>query len=75
MIKEVRRHGNSHAIVLDKALLELLGIRAGSQLQVTISEGSLVLTPVDGRPPDRRMVEEELTSLGERFRSAFEDLG
>ena len=47
MVKTLQRHGNSHALVLDKALLELLNITPETQLQIQVSNGSLVVTPVN----------------------------
>jgi antitoxin component of MazEF toxin-antitoxin module len=47
LIKVLQKHGNSQAIVIDKALMDALGIEADTPLQVTISGSSLVITPVD----------------------------
>lgn len=48
MIKTLQRHGNSRALVLDdKPILEMLGVRDDTRLQVSISGGSLVVTPVN----------------------------
>jgi antitoxin component of MazEF toxin-antitoxin module len=50
MIKQLRKVGNSTALLLDKPLLELLGIKNGAKVQITVTNGSLVVTPVDPRP-------------------------
>jgi len=47
MIKTLQKHGNSHALVIDKILLEALGIAPGTQLEITVSGQSLVITPVN----------------------------
>ena len=47
MIKTLQRHGNSQALVLDKPILEMLGVREDTRLQISISGGSLVVTPVN----------------------------
>ena len=47
MIKTLQRHGNSQALVLDKPILEMLGVRDDTRLQVSISGGSLIVTPVN----------------------------
>ena len=47
MIKSLQKHGNSQALVIDKAILEALGIQADTQLQITISGQSLIVTPVN----------------------------
>lgn len=46
MIKTLQRHGNSQALVLDKPILELLGAREDTPLQLSVSGGSLIVTPV-----------------------------
>ena len=47
MIKTLQRHGNSQALVLDKPILEMLGVGDDTRLQLSISGGSLIVTPVD----------------------------
>ena len=46
MIKTLQKHGNSQALVIEKALMEATGIQADSPLQVTVSGNSLIVTPV-----------------------------
>ncbi len=46
MIKQLRKVGNSTALLLDKPLLELLGIGDRDQVQLTVTNGSLLVTPV-----------------------------
>ena len=46
MIKTLQRHGNSQALVLDKPILELLGANEDTKLQLSVSGGSLIVTPV-----------------------------
>ena len=48
MIKKLVKYGNSSAIVLEKPLLELLGIKEGSFFKVITTDGkSLTLTPIN----------------------------
>jgi len=47
MIKTLQKHGNSHALVIDKALMEALGIDEGTPLQMTLNGTTLVVTPVE----------------------------
>ena len=47
MIKTLQKHGNSHALVIDKALMDALGVQADTPLQVSVSGNSLVVTPVN----------------------------
>jgi len=57
MVKQLRKVGNSSAVTLDKALLELVGLREGGAVSITVRDGSIVLTPVDPRPVDRNRFE------------------
>lgn len=47
MIKKLQGHGNSHALVIDKPIMEALGIDSDTELQVTVSGNSLIITPVN----------------------------
>lgn len=46
MIKKLQRHGNSQALVIDRALMEAVGIEDDCPLQVSVSGNSLIVTPV-----------------------------
>jgi antitoxin component of MazEF toxin-antitoxin module len=50
MIKQLRKVGNSTALLLDKPILELLGIKDRGQVQLTVTNGSLLVTPVNPQP-------------------------
>lgn len=45
MLKKLVKYGNSNALVLDKAILELLNIAEGSVLKISTDGKSLILTP------------------------------
>ena len=47
MIKTLKHVGNSHSLVIDKPIMEQMGVKTGSRLQLTLSGRSLVITPVD----------------------------
>lgn len=61
MIKQLRKVGNSQALILDKPILELLGIKDRGSVQLTITNGSLVVTPV-----------QPATASDEHFRECLE---
>ncbi len=66
MVKTLQKHGNSHALVIDKALMEAMGIDADSPLEVTVSGNSLILTPVHvGLGRDR--IAKEIEELRPRY--------
>ncbi|HYE77635.1 MAG TPA: AbrB/MazE/SpoVT family DNA-binding domain-containing protein [bacterium] len=51
MIKRLSKHGNSLALVIDKPILELLGIDADTPLEITTDGDGLHARPV--RPEKR----------------------
>jgi antitoxin component of MazEF toxin-antitoxin module len=57
MIKQLRKVGNSNALLLDKAILELLGLEENGEVQLTVSDGSLIVTPVNPQPVDQERFE------------------
>ena len=57
MIKKLQNHGNSKALVIDKPIMEALGIDTDSELQVTVSGNSLIITPVNVGIGTKRVTE------------------
>jgi antitoxin component of MazEF toxin-antitoxin module len=54
MIKMLKKHGNSMALVIEKPMMEALGITEETPLQVTVSGNALVVTPANvGVGPER----------------------
>ena len=47
MIKTLRKHGNSQALPVDKAMMEAMGIESDTPLQVTISGNTMIVTPAN----------------------------
>ena len=45
MIKQLSKVGNSQALILDKPILELLGLEDNGQVQLTIQDGNLIVSP------------------------------
>lgn len=60
MIKQLRKVGNSNALILDKPILELLGLDEDGQVQLTIQDGSLIVTPARPNPVTAELVKEKL---------------
>ena len=53
MVKRLTKHGNSLALVIDRGVLDLLEIDAGTPLSVTTDGKSLVVTPVKNERRER----------------------
>ncbi|MBN2193548.1 MAG: AbrB/MazE/SpoVT family DNA-binding domain-containing protein [Polyangiaceae bacterium] len=67
MIKQLQTVGNSNALILDKAILELLGLEPNAQVQLRIRDGSLIVTPANPKPVDPAHFEACLSRVvGER---------
>ena len=54
MVKKLTRTGNSLALVLDKPLLEQLGIDENTELEISTNGDVVVVTPVRGRARERK---------------------
>ena len=63
MIKQIKRVGNSHALILDRALMELVGLMEGGEVQLTVQNGSIIITPAHPRPVDRERFEAVLNHV------------
>lgn len=75
MIKTLQKHGNSQALVIDKALMEAMGIDASTELQITISGNSLIVTPVHvgvGRETVARSIQKLRPRYGQMLRNLAE---
>jgi antitoxin MazE len=55
MKKKLTRTGNSLALVLDKPLLEQLGIDEGTELELSTNGDVLVMTPVRDRARNKKL--------------------
>jgi len=73
MIKKLARHGNSLALVIDRAVLDLLKIDADTPLEIETDGKSLVISPVrdDKR---RRKFERALGKTNQRYSSMLKRL-
>jgi antitoxin component of MazEF toxin-antitoxin module len=60
MIKKLRKLGNSNALILDKPILELLGLEEDGQVQLTIQDGNLIVTPARPNPVTAEVMKEKL---------------
>ena len=57
MIKMLKKHGNSMALVIEKPMMEALGITEETPLQLTVNGNALVVTPANvGVGPERMKV-------------------
>jgi antitoxin component of MazEF toxin-antitoxin module len=51
MVKVISKIGNSQGLIMDQALLELLHLRVGDQVNIEVHDGgTATLTPLEARP-------------------------
>lgn len=46
LIKRLKKVGNGHALFLDKALMELVGLKEDGEVQLTVDNGNIRISPV-----------------------------
>ena len=73
MIKTLTRHGNSYALVIDKAILELLHIDPEQPLEITTDGTALTVKPVADRKRAKRL-EQSLAKTNRRHSRALKKL-
>lgn len=73
MQKRLTRTGNSHALVLDKGILEATGIDSDTMLEVSTDGDVILISPV--RDEDRvAKLQRGLDRMHERYAGAFRRL-
>ena len=73
MIKKLTRSGNSLALVIDKPLLEALGLDADSSVEVSTDGEVIVIAPVRDRKRSARLAE-VVAEAHERYGGVFKRL-
>lgn len=74
MIKQLRKVGNSNALILDKPILELLGLEEDGQVQLTIQDGLLIVAPANPRHLTPGDLQEHLDYVVKKRQSALKRL-
>lgn len=73
MRKKLTRTGNSVALVLDRPLLEQLGLDESSEVEVSTNGDVLIMTPMR-EPARRRKLNKILDELDEQYAGVFRRL-
>ncbi len=63
MIKRLQKIGNSRGIVLDKPILDLLGIEPDGSFEIRAEKGGLFLKPVDAKEAYQKISQRHRKSL------------
>jgi antitoxin component of MazEF toxin-antitoxin module len=72
MLKTLKRLGNTRALVIDKPLMEAMGIDEDTPLQVTLSGNTLTVTPANvglGRERVQGLMAEVRAEFGDALRN------
>lgn len=73
MVKRLTKTGNSLALVLDKPLLEQLGIDERTPLEISTNGDVLVVTPVRNRARERKL-KKALEEMDREYGGVFKRL-
>ena len=73
MIKHLTAHGNSLALVIEKAILELLRITKDTPLEINTDGRNLVISPVDDKDREQK-VDAALAKINKRYSGTLKAL-
>lgn len=73
MVKRLTKTGNSLALVLDKPLLEQLGIDEDTALEISTNGDVLVVTPVRAHARERKL-KKAIEEMDRRYAGVFKRL-
>lgn len=72
--KKLTKHGNSYALIIERPILELLGIDIDTLLQISTPDGaSIVITPLKDRAQKRRL-SSSLKKINKKYGRALKRL-
>jgi antitoxin MazE len=73
MTKKLSKHGNSLALVMDRSILELLGIDGQTPLEISTDGSALVIMPAQKKQRGKRF-QEALASCNVQYGKALKRL-
>ena len=73
MIKHLTVHGNSMALVIEKAILELLGINKKTPLEIVTDGSNLIISPVKDKRREKKIAH-ALAKVNERHGKTLKSL-
>ncbi len=70
--KKLTKHGNSYAVIIERPILDLLGIDSDTPLQISTPDGcSIVITPLkDGK----KKFKQGLKKINKKYNRALKNL-
>ncbi|HNX68185.1 MAG TPA: AbrB/MazE/SpoVT family DNA-binding domain-containing protein [Candidatus Omnitrophota bacterium] len=73
MIKHLTTHGNSLALVIEKAILDLLRITKDTPLEINTDGRSLVISPVEDKEREKK-IDAVMEKIHKKYASTFKAL-
>jgi len=73
LTKKLSKHGNSLALVIDRSILELLGIDESTTLEISTDGRALVVAPVHDKRR-RKQFRDALTACNQQYGKALKRL-
>ena len=73
MIKHLTTHGNSLALVIEKGVLELLGITRKTPLDISTDGSRLIISPAKD-PKREKMIDEAIIKISDRHAKSLKRL-
>lgn len=70
MIKKLTKHGNSYALILDRALLELLDIKADTPLLIRTDGHALIVVPTP-KADRQEAFDAALEEINRKYKNLF----
>ena len=72
--KKLTKHGNSYAVVIDRPILELLGIDNSTLLEISTPDGAtIVITPVKNKEQQKKF-KSALQKVNKKYARALKNL-
>lgn len=73
MVKNLIKHGNSYALVIDKPIMELLQVTPDTALELTTNGDMLIVSPV--RPKSKQAkLDKVINSINQQYTPALKKL-
>ena len=73
MIKHLTSHGNSLALIIEKAILELLHITSETPLEINTDGRSLIISPVEDEKREKQ-VDAALAKINKKYAKTLKAL-
>lgn len=74
MIKNLTKHGNSYALIIDRPILELLRIDPSTPLSLETDGKSITIRPIEPTQERPHRVQDSLAKINGRYRKVLKKL-